>query len=186
MDGMTYRERREARAERLRGWATKRQTEATATISTISERYHDDHAFNTQPGHIPERARVIAREERAFESLAKASRMDGRAAGIESQLAHAIYSDDPDAISALRERIASLEAERDRIKAYNTSCRKGTRDLSILTERERESLATVARVAAYSLGKQGEMPAYHLTNLSGNIGRQRARLAQLERTSLPA
>lgn len=67
----TYRERREARAERLRGFAEKREATAAATFKS-HEQYRGDHAFNTQPGHIPERARVIAREDRAHESLQKA------------------------------------------------------------------------------------------------------------------
>ena len=59
---MTYRERRERRAERLRGWAEARQARAAATFAA-HEVYRSDYAFNTQPGHIPERARVIARED---------------------------------------------------------------------------------------------------------------------------
>src|SRR5438874_1408018 len=91
-DGMTYRERRERRAERLRGWAETRQANA-ATVFKAGEPFTSDIAFNTQPGHIPFRARLIAREERAYESTRKAASMESRADGIESQLAGAIYSD---------------------------------------------------------------------------------------------
>ncbi len=177
---MTYRERRENRAERLRGWAAKRQTDATATLTTITERYSGDHAFNFQPGHIPERARVIARQDRAFESLNKAESMDSRADGIESQLAGAIYSDDPDAIEQLEIRIATLEAERERIKAYNASCRKGQPDDSLLDDGLRADLASVRKYAAYQLGKGSSFPSYKLSNLNGNIKRNRDRLASLK------
>ncbi len=177
---MTYRERRERRAERYRGWADKRQADAAATFAA-DEHYRGDHAFNFQPGHIPERARVIAREDRAHESLHKAARMDERADNIESQLAGAIYSDDPDAIEALEARIAELETERERIKTYNASARRGAPDPSQLTEGERANLASIARTSPYQLGKHGEFPAYHLSNLGGNIGRQRARLKDLKR-----
>jgi Domain of unknown function (DUF3560) len=176
---MTYRERRERRAERLEGWAEKRQVGAAAVFKE-NERYHGDVAFNTQPGHIPFRARVIARTERAFESVRKAEGMASRADTIRDQLDSSIYSDDPDAIPRLRERIAGLEAERDRIKAYNASCRRGQRDTKLLDERQRENLASVAMHSAYQLGKNGSMPAYVLQNLGGNITRQRQRLAQLE------
>lgn len=178
---MTYRERRETRAERLRGWADTRTERATATLDADRARYGGDIAFNTQPGHIPERARVIARTDRAIESLNKAASMESRADGIDAQLARSIYDDDPDAESALLIRISDLEAQRQRIKAYNASCRKGQRDLSLLSERERDDLATTARVAPYQIGKHGEMPSYVLTNLSGNISRQRERLARLIR-----
>lgn len=175
---MTTRERREARADRLEGWADKRQAGAAAVFKA-NEAYRGDHAFNFQPGHIPERARVIARTERAFKSVAKAEDMAGRADTIRGQLDSSIYSDDPDAIPRLRERIAGLEAERDRIKAYNASCRRGQRDLSLLDERQRAGLASVAKHSAYQLGEGGQMPAYKLANLSGDIARQRKRLAEL-------
>jgi hypothetical protein len=177
---MTYRERREARADRLRGWAEKREQAAGAVLAA-HEIYRGDTAFNTQPGRIPLRSRVIAQDERAVESLQKARSMAGRAVGIESQLAGAIYSDDPDAIEQLRARLAKLEAERDRVKAYNATCRKGARDISILDENQQREILGCARIGSVFLGKGGAFPGYHLTNLSGNIARNRARLEQLER-----
>jgi hypothetical protein len=174
----TYRERRLAKAERLRGWAAKREATATAALESHPEMRHD-WAFITQPGHIPARARMIAADGRAFESLRKAENMAARADGIEAAADGAIYSDDPDAIEALEARIAGLEAERDRIKAYNASCRKGARDVSLLDEKQQKDLASVAKHAPYQLRDNGAAPAYWASNLSGNIGRQRKRLAQL-------
>lgn len=173
----TYRERREARAERLRGWAEKRETRAAAVFEA-NRPYTEDWAFITQPGHIPARARIIAQEDRALDSLRKAGSMTSRAAGIEAQLAGAIYSDDPDAVAALEARIAGLEAERDRIKAYNATCRKGAPNLSLLDERQRESLRSVLRHSPYQC-KGGAFPSYGLTNLTANITRNRKRLAAL-------
>jgi phage shock protein A len=98
---MTYRERREARAERVREWAGKRE-ERAAAVFQAGDPYTNDIAFNTQPGHIPFRARLIAREDRAHESLAKAASMQSRADGIEGQLAASIYDDDPGAAEQLR------------------------------------------------------------------------------------
>jgi hypothetical protein len=175
---MTYRERREARAERLRGWAGKREAAAAATFKS-HEVYRGDTAFNTQPGRIPERDRVNAQADRAFQSLRKAEGMTNRAENIEGQLDHAIYSDDPDAIEALKVRIAGLEAERDRIKAYNASCRKGARDTSLLDENQQANLASIARVCPYQLGKNGAYPSYATANLSGNISRNSQRLERM-------
>jgi hypothetical protein len=174
---MTYRERREARAERLRGWAEKREQRAGAVLKS-HEHYRGDYAFNTQPGHIPERARVIRQEDRAFESLRKAQSMNERAGSIEAATDHAIYNDDDDATARLRERIAGLEAERDRIKAYNKSC-KVRPDPSLLDDHQQATLRSIMKVTAYSLGKKGEMPGYATTNLSGNIRRYKERLAKL-------
>ena len=164
---MTYRERREAKAERLRGWADKRTATATVALESQPELRHD-WAFITQPGHIPERARMNARDDRAFESLAKAESMTSRAAGIESQLDHAIYDDDPDAIERIRERIAGLEAKRDRMKSANAEYRKSHRaELAVQTN-------------LYLRGQMTPHPSYSITNIGGNISRYRDRLHALE------
>ncbi len=182
----TYRERREQRAERLREWADKRQAKADV-VHQEREQYAGDTAFWTQPGDIPQRTRLFRRMDRAREDSDKASEMQSRAVQIERQADHAIYSDDPDAIEALETRIAALEAERDAIKAYNASCRKGAPDVDLLTDSQRRDLASIKQVAAYSLGKGGAMPGYALTNLSGNISRQKKRLDSLRnpRPELP-
>jgi hypothetical protein len=183
----TYRERRENKADRLREWADKRDTKATADIghaSTMAQAIPFGQPILV--GHYSEsrdrnyRGRIHSTFERGFEHQAKAADFNRRAGGIEAQLATSIYSDDPDACEALTARIDELEQERTRIKAYNASCRKGTPDLSVLTEAEKQSLVTLARVASYQLGKGGAFPAYHLSNLSGNIKRNRDRLASLQ------
>ena len=164
---MTYRDRREARADRLRGWAGKREDRAAAVFQA-SEPFTSDYAFNTQPGHIPFRAKLIAREDRAHESVAKAGSMRSRADGIEGQLANSIYDDDPDAVEQLRDRIARLEAERDTAKAVNAAYRK-------------EHKAELAAMGKWERDQAMPYPGYHFQNLSGNLSRQRARLARLEK-----
>lgn len=166
---MTYRERREARVKRLRSWAEKREA-AAAAVFEANRPFTSDYAFNTQPGHIPLRARIIKQEDRAFESLQKAERMADRASGIESQLEHAIYSDDEDAVERLRERVESLEAQREQIKTANAAYRKAHK-------------AELAAMTPYERGQSVPFPSYVLQNLSGNIARNRKRLAWLERKS---
>lgn len=163
---MTYRERREARAERLNEWAGKREERAEAVFEA-GRPYTSDIAFNTQPGHIPFRARLIAREDRAHESLRKAAGMRSRADGIEAQLANSIYDDDPDAIEQLRARITRLEAEREAAKATNAAYRK-------------EHKAELAAMGKWERDQAMPYPGYYFQNLSGNLSRQRARLARLE------
>lgn len=188
----TYRERREARAERLREWAAKRDTKAAAGF----ERAHDLAGVIPfgQPilaGHHSQgrderyRARIAGTMDRACEDAAKAQSMSSRADGIESQLERSIYSDDVDAVERLEERLAVLEAERDRIKAYNASCRKaaksgGMGDQSLLDEKQRADILNLARVCAWQVGAGGAFPGYALSNLSGNIKRNRDRLAELK------
>jgi hypothetical protein len=181
---MTYRERRAARAERLRSWADKRTTDAERVLSSQPELRHD-WAFITQPGHIPERARMNRADDRAHASLNKAASMARRADGIDAAAERAIYSDDPDAVERLRERIAELEAERDRITAYNASARKAHKadpaqhvgDLSILDASQRADVVRLASIGF--LRPDGAFPGYATSNLSGNISKQRERLARM-------
>ena len=71
----------DAKAARYEEWAEKRRAKATA-LHKRNEPYRGDIAFNTQPGHIPERARVIARTEKAFEHSAIAARMEQKAESL--------------------------------------------------------------------------------------------------------
>lgn len=186
---MTYRDRRLARADRLREWSDKRVQRANATLAA-DEPYTHDIAFLTQPGRIPERSRMNARADRAYVSLAKAESMTSRADNIDRAATHAIYTDDADAIERLRERIADLEAQRYRITAYNASCRSYAKvgsmgDRSILDQRQRDDLANLERYVPNSLRAGHALPAYAVSNLSGNISKQRERLARMERGTQP-
>ena len=188
----TYRERREAKAERLREWSEKRAAKATVDLGRGHQMF-DAIPFG-QPilvGHHSERGdrayrgRAGAAIDRGLEHQAKAQDFERRADGIESQLKGSIYRDDPDAIEQLEERIAGLEAERDRVKAYNATCRKGARDLGQLDEAQRVQILGLARIGSVFMGKGGAFPGYHLTNLSGNIARNRQRLDGLRRQAAP-
>ncbi len=179
----TYRERREQRAERLREWADKRDAKAQG-LRAQNEPYRGDHALFTQPGHIPERERYFNRSEQAYRHTVKAADMAAKADSIDRATDNAIYSDDPDAIEALKARIAGLEAQRERMKYINATIRKGpgweTRLDPPLTEREKTDLENVARFQPYYVKKGLRYPPYALSNLGGNISRQKKRLARLE------
>jgi len=69
------------RADRYEGWADKRQEKAESLYKR-DEHYRGDIAFNTQPGHIPERARVIRRTEKAFEHASTAKRFRDKAESL--------------------------------------------------------------------------------------------------------
>jgi hypothetical protein len=185
---MTRRERMERRQERREEWADKREASAGAAF----ERAHTMAAAIPfgQPvlvGHYSEkrdrnyRARIDGAMGRGVADAQMAERHASRAAGIAHQLDTSVFSDDVDAIERLRERIAEREARRDRIKAYNASCRKGTPDPSLLTERERDELAGTRRVAAYQLSKGGGFPTYVLTNLGATIRKDQERVADVDR-----
>ena len=176
---MTYRERREAKAARLTEWAAKRAAKAEAGYR-VGEEHRGDTAFWTQPGRIVARERVWAAHERAHADQQKARDMTSRAAGIGHQLDHSIYSDDPDAIDRLRERIAALEQKRDYYKAFSASARKGLpfADFEALTGGTLND-RTRANYEAAAAAREG-LPSYVLSNLSADIRRNKQRLAQLE------
>jgi PAS domain-containing protein len=185
---MTTRERMEARAERRREWAAGRASKAAA-IHQSNEKFRGDYAFNTQPGHIPERARVIARTERAFEHSNMAAHHTSKAGGIEAQLDRSIFSDDPDAIEALEEKAADLDSKADRRKAINAAFRKATGSdraekviqlirAGLITQDEGKHVAQ-----SFSLCHWQTQPfaAYELTNLRANARRLRERIKEVER-----
>ena len=66
------------KADRLEEWAEKRREKAAA-IHAQNEPYRSDVAFNTQPGHIPLRARVLRRTEKAWEHEATVQRFEAKA-----------------------------------------------------------------------------------------------------------
>jgi len=174
------------RAERLRGWAEKRETEAEAAGRRARE-LSDMIPFgqpilvghHSEGRHRRDLGRIQSGFTRSYESARMAERHRGRADEIERQAERSVYSDDEDAIEKLEARIAGLEAERDAIKAYNGSCRRGHPDPSLLTDRQREALPNVLRFTPGGPPKDGSMPSYALTNLTGNIARNRKRLAEL-------
>lgn len=171
---MTYRDRREARAERLRGWAEKREVKAATAFGEASQ-INDMIPFgqpilighHSEGRHRRDLGRIDSSMRRGVEHSEKARSMASRADNIESQLDRSIYSDDPDATERLRERIVELEAKRGQMKTANATYRK-------------EHKAELAAMTPYERHQAVPFPAYALTNLSGNIARNRKRLAALE------
>jgi len=183
MAELTTRQRREARAARLTGWAATREQRATATLAADSALpYAHDIAFLTQPGRIPARTAMNRRADASYASLQKAAQMRSRARNITAAAGRAIYSDDANAITALRARIAGLEAERGRIVAYNKAVRSAGKvtaeALALLDDKQRADLKVLAQVG--QLRDDGAFPAYATANISGNLSKQRQRLAELE------
>lgn len=183
---MTYRERREAKVERLHEWADKREAKSEAAYSSAHAIIGNIPAG--QPilvGHHSERrhrsdlARHDSYMTQSIEHSEKAEQMRSRAANIQSALDHAIYSDDPDAIERLKDKLSGLEADRDGIKDYNASCRKGNPDASLLTDEWQKKLSSYT-TTGYT-ADNGALPGFVLSNLNGNINRTRKRLTRLGR-----
>lgn len=182
----TYRERREARAERLRQWAAKRETraeQAAASVDALTSLIPLGQPIllghHSQRRAERDRDRIVTGTRRVVEHSTKAREFTSRAANIEAAAEHAIYSDDADAITRLTERITALESERDTIKAYNAACRKGTADPATLPATLARELASSIKVWGDVQCPGGRFPSCTLRNLSGNISRQKRRFAAL-------
>ena len=176
---MTRRERMEQRADNREAWAAS-ATRKAEERSKASARYVEGIPFG-QPilvGHHSEKRHRRALENswnamgKAVELSDKAKRHEQVADTLRDRLETVIFSDDENAIAELETRIAEREAERDRIKAFNASCRKGSPDLSLLTDDW--------RMRYERLYKQGPLPAYALSNLSGRIKADRDRIKSIQ------
>lgn len=158
----TYRERRLARAEKLRGYAAANATTA-AQAYEAAKQISDGIPFgqpilvghHSEKGHRRDAARIDSGMRKSVEKTDRAEQQSATAAEIEYQAARAIYDDDPDAIERLTAKLAKLTEERDGIKAANAAARKAKQP------------------APY--------PAYALSNLGGVIGNTRKRIERLQR-----
>jgi hypothetical protein len=194
---MTRRERLEAKLEKRREWAVSRDAKSTAAFDAA--RKISSGIPMGQPilvGHHSEkRARRDA--DRIFSGMSKgvehskmADHHRSAAAGLANALDRSIFSDDPDAVEALRAKIAGLAEERDRAKAINKEIRKGDGWQArleaaglILTDAERTALLNIAKFSPYHCDKKTGFPvfpSYHLTSISANIRRAEERIKEIE------
>lgn len=168
---MTRRERLEAKVEKRQDWAAGRRQKAAAA-DRVAEPYRGDIAFNTQPGHIPERARVIRAQERGFEHAQMAAHHESKAAGLADQLDRAIFTDDPDAVEALEARIAEMEAKLERMKLVNRLYKQGdAAGLAALGINYETMKIRLTDAGAY-WGSKPHLP-YEFTNLGARIRKDR-------------
>lgn len=178
---MTYRDRREAKAARLRGWADSNDAKSAAALGRARE-IADMIPFgqpilvghHSEGRHRRDLARIDSGMRRRIDAERKAEEQRNRADNIEAAAAGAIYGDDADAIEQLEVRIAELEAKREQFKAHNREMRKPgacdhPADCDCRTAHPREC----------SDCTRHPLPGYVLQNLGGNIKRNRDRLGSL-------
>jgi len=186
---MTRRERLERKVEKRREWAEGRRDKASAAFR-VGDEHRDangrmDWALVTQPGHIPERARINRAHDRGHEHVQMAAHHESKADGLERQLEGAIFSDDPDAVEALTAKAEALEAEAERMAAANRAFRKlkeGGEESRLLemvngghlTKGEALKVVDLWRVCPYHRGAL--YPSYQLSNTRANARRARERI----------
>lgn len=180
----TRRERLEAKLAKREEWAKCREEKAQACFDR-QKPYIGDHAFNTQPGHIPERARVIRAMERGFEHQDMAKYHQEKAGGLADQLERTTFSDDPDAIEQLEAKIHKAEADAERMKLVNKIIRNhkenpGAASAALIAELGISQDLAAKLVVPSRFGDIG-IPAYATTNLRANIRRMKARIDEIKR-----
>jgi hypothetical protein len=192
---MTRRERKENRIARRLEWAAGRdkkaaqgfaKADAIASMIPLGQPVLVGH--HSERRHRRDLDRIDSGMRQGVESQDMAAHHRSKADGIQHQLDTSIFSDDPDAPERLRERIAGLEADRERMKTINKETKRDDGWEArlavagiVLTNREQQVLADVAKFQPYCL-KNGRptFPPYALTNLGGNIRRLKERLAAIE------
>ena len=126
-----YEERRKQKSERLRARAAAKRAERDVLLERTRSLAE---AMNGQPiliGHHSEKRhrRDIARMDRDIHKMCEldreAARFEDRARAAESSTA--VFSDDPEAVCKIKEKIASRERYREKCKAINAILRRAKR-----------------------------------------------------------
>jgi len=171
---VTRRERLEAKLEKRQAWADGRRGKAAA-LRQYADRYRGDVAFNTQPGHFPERARVIRKIDQAHEHMQMAGHHEAKAEGLAHQLDRSVFSDDVDAVEQLEARIREHEDKRDRMKRVNALYKRGDAAGLAAIGVDLEALKAKLAAAGPYWGDRPYLP-YELTNLGARIRDDRKRI----------
>lgn len=181
-----------SRRERLERKLAKRQEWAGKAEARAEERFGVAHAAVAgipfgQPvlvGHHSERHHRAALDRcdgamrRGVEESELAKHHAQAADTITRQLDRSIFTDDDNALEALRARIAEHEAKREHMRTVNRLFRKG--DAAALAALGLDLARLQAGVAASAMGDRAPYPPYLLSNLGGRITTDRKRLEYID------
>jgi hypothetical protein len=178
-----YGAKKAAHLDRMREHAARLRSEAEARETSAKE--SASHIPFGQPilvGHHSEK-RHRRDIERIHQGFAKAHELTKEAEALEqradrSERSGAISSDDPDAIDKLRERLASVEHDRERMNVANLAVRSANPRDALRTIGFSESLIEKA-LTPDPMGHIG-FPPYALKNASAEAARLRERIRLLE------
>lgn len=166
---MTRRERLEAKLEKRRQWAQARSAKADETLTRAMNVPLPPFGEPIKVGHHSEgrHRAAIARADSLMRSSSEhrdmARHHETKADGLEQQLDNSIFTDDEDAADKLGERIAALKDERERVKRFNASVRKGCPDWDALTPDQVKYAHSLQQL--YRKPGVYCFPAFHLSSL---------------------
>jgi hypothetical protein len=178
-----YEAKKAARLDRMRERAARLRSEADARETSARERA--SHIPFGQPiliGHHSEK-RHRRDIERIHQGFGKAHELTKEAEALEqradrSERVGAISSDDPDAIEKLREKLAGVERDRERMAEANRAVRSANPREALATLGFSESLIEKA-LTRDPMGNIG-FPPYALRNAASEAARLRERIRHLE------
>lgn len=183
-----YSERREARIERLQDRAERHDEAAQAAFGRA--RAAVDGIPLGQPNINGCLTGAYNRHDAAMRtSIRESDKADyARDKAQAAMNNHAISSDDPKALSRLREKLAKLERLQERMKAANAAIRmKDTAKGDAALAEQGYSPLDIAKLRESDFMGRVGFPAYALTNNSAEIRRVKSRIDQLEsRAAAPA
>ena len=183
-----YAERREARIERLQDRAERHDEAAQAAFGRA--RAAVDGIPLGQPNINGCLTGAYNRHDTAMRTSIresdKADAMRDRARAAMNN--HAISSDDPEALTRLREKLAKLERLQEKMKAANVAIRmKDTAKGDAALAEQGFSPIDIAKLREPDFMGRVGFPSYALTNNSAEIRRVKSRIEQLEaRSAAPA
>jgi hypothetical protein len=190
---MTRRERLERKIEKREEWAEKaraRSDSAASRVAGITAMIPLGQPILV--GHHSERHarkdvdRIHNGMRKAVDEQKKAEHHEAKAEGLAAQLASTIFSDDENAIEALRAKIASIETECEQAKKTNAAWKRwrksgDTTELIALGFSE-EKIPEYEKVIARSpYNGDRPFPDYYSTNRRAEIRRCKARIVEIER-----
>ena len=185
-----YEVKQEARRARLEARADRLRTEGQSRVR------RGDEALKAIPfgqpilvGHYSEkgdrayRARATNNLRKGFEAINAAAEVERRAEAVG---AGGISSDDPDAVTKLRQQLSQLEALQARMTEANKLVRRFKNDVPAGVEALIKSGIPAGRAPQLFepdfAGRLG-FPGYALTNNGANVRRIKARIEQLQRNA---
>jgi hypothetical protein len=192
-----YQARRQAKADRLRGFAQsarRRAEQASATAQHIADITQGEPVklgHHSAPRHMRDLDRMWSAMGKSAEEQERAARNERRAAAVENDTSISRY--DPEAVQQLEAKIAELEAQAERYRFVNAELRRRVKTkvtnaedaMSVtllqdwLTDAEKADLMTTARYQ-FTASRPLGYPAYALSNLNGNLRRYKERLKEVQ------
>jgi len=179
-----YQDRHTARIARLRERAEKKAGQASAHVNTVSKMADAMAGSPILIGHHSEKRhrrdaeRMDSLMSKSVTESREAAELERRAEAAERNTA--ISSDDPNALDALRAKLAKMERLRADMARINRQYRGGGVDaVTGISDDQREKIR--AAMADRSMGvRRAPFEAYQLTNLGAKIRATAKRIGELE------